>query len=81
MNKIILFFSFTKGDPMFVIAEIKNDKGETVAVFSVPEKEFKTGSRGYYANGKAKLGGKRYQVQIQLVEIGSKKKAESAPDE
>jgi hypothetical protein len=39
-------------------------------------KNFKTGSRGFYANGKLEMGGKRYQVQIQMVEIGSKKPAE-----
>ncbi len=63
---------------MLIIAEIRNDKGQTLGVFSVPEKEFKTGSRGFYANGKTEIDGKRYQVQIQLVEIGSKAKPESA---
>ncbi|MCJ7631198.1 hypothetical protein MUP77_02175 [Candidatus Bathyarchaeota archaeon] len=37
-------------------------------------KEFKTGSKGYFAQGKFKVKGKRYQVQIQAVEIGSKQK-------
>ena len=59
---------------MAVIAEIKTDKGEVVASFALPPKVFKTGSRGFYANGKADFDGKRYQVQIQLVEIGSKGK-------
>lgn len=67
----------------FVIAEIKSQTGEVLAIFSLPQKEFKTGSRGYYANGKLEIDGKRYQVQVQLVEIGSKKKeadaAEGAP--
>ena len=35
-------------------------------------KQFKTGSRGYYANQKVEIDGKRYQVQVQFVEIGSK---------
>jgi hypothetical protein len=39
---------------------------------------FKTGSRGFYAHKKLEIEGKRYQVQIQLVEIGSKKAAESS---
>jgi hypothetical protein len=65
-----------KGVLMFIIAELKSEKGETLAVFSAPPKEFKTGSRGFYANGKAEFDGKRYQVQIQIVEIGSKKKGE-----
>jgi hypothetical protein len=63
-----------KGVLMFIIAELKSEKGETLAVLSAPPKEFKTGSRGFYANGKAEFDGKRYQVQIQIVEIGSKKK-------
>ena len=47
----------------------------------VAPKNFKTGSRGYYANGKLELDGKRYQLQIQLVEIGSKLTApESKPE-
>jgi hypothetical protein len=57
---------------MFIIAELKNDKGELVTVMTVPPKNFKTGSRGYFGSGKAEIEGKRYQVQIQLVEIGSK---------
>jgi hypothetical protein len=57
---------------MNILADIKDDKGNSLAVLSVPPKEFKTGSRGYYANVKIDLDGKRYQIQIQLVEIGSK---------
>lgn len=37
-------------------------------------KTFKTKSVGFYGNGKAEFGGKRYQVAVQLVEIGSKPK-------
>ena len=37
-------------------------------------KEFKTGSRGYFAQGKFEVNGKRYQVQVQAVEIGSKER-------
>jgi hypothetical protein len=61
---------------MFVIAELKTSEGQPIAVFTVSPKDFKTGSRGFYANGKIEVDGKRYQVQIQLVEIGSKKEAE-----
>jgi hypothetical protein len=39
-------------------------------------KEFKTGSKGYYTMGKLTIGEKRYQAQVQMVEIGSKPKAE-----
>ena len=62
---------------MFLIAELKTDQGQLVTVLSLPPKEFKTGSKGFYANAKTEIDGKRYQVQIQLVEIGSKNKSES----
>jgi len=39
---------------------------------SLNEKTFSTGSRGYYASAKLEVRGKRYQVNFQLVEIGSK---------
>jgi hypothetical protein len=58
---------------MALIAEIKNGEGQVLAAMTLPIKEFKTGSRGFYANGKVEIDGKRYQAQIQLVEIGSKK--------
>jgi hypothetical protein len=61
---------------MFIVAELKTDTGQPISVFTLPPKEFKTGSRGFYGNGKVEVDGKRYQVQIQLVEIGSKKEAE-----
>lgn len=61
---------------MTMIAEIKSDTGQVITVMTVPPKEFKTGSRGFFANGKVEIDGKKYQVQIQLVEIGSKKSAE-----
>ncbi len=57
---------------MVIMAEIKNGEGTLLNVMALPPKEFKTGSKGYYANGKMEIDGKRYQVQIQLVEIGSK---------
>lgn len=60
----------------FLVAEIKDTAGNQVAVMSLPEKEFKTGSRGYFGIGKAAIGEKRYQIQVQLVEIGSKPKSE-----
>lgn len=62
---------------MNIIAELKSADGQSLGVMALPPKDFKTGSRGYYANGKIEIEGKRYQVQIQLVEIGSKKAAEA----
>ncbi len=55
--------------------EIKQD-AQTVSVMTAAEKVFKTGSRGYFGMGKIQIGEKRYQVQVQLVEIGSKPKEE-----
>jgi len=57
---------------MNLIAEIKSDDGKVVGVMALPPKVFKTKSRGFFANGKIEIDGKRYQAQIQLVEIGSK---------
>jgi hypothetical protein len=42
--------------------------------FILDKKDFKTGSRGYYGTGKMVAAGKRYQISIQVVEIGSKPK-------
>jgi hypothetical protein len=58
---------------MIIVAEIKTADGQLLGMFTLPAKDFKTGSKGYYANGKLEIDGKRYQAQIQLVEIGSKK--------
>ncbi len=61
---------------MYILADLKLDDGQSVAVITVPPKEFKTGSRGFFGSTKAEINGKRYQIQIQVVEIGSKGKAE-----
>ena len=58
---------------MVIIAELKTDEGKILGVMTLPPKDFKTGSKGFFANGKFEIEGKRYQAQIQLVEIGSKK--------
>ncbi|GAB4492339.1 MAG: hypothetical protein Fur0016_04280 [Anaerolineales bacterium] len=58
-----------------ITVEIKQD-GQVVGMMLAEEKTFKTGSRGFYGNGKIAIGEKRYQVQVQLVEIGSKPKSE-----
>ena len=55
--------------------EIKQDDKQ-VGLLMATDKVFKTGSRGYFGMGKIQIGEKRYQVQVQLVEIGSKPKAE-----
>lgn len=53
--------------------EIKQDDKQ-VGLMMAEEKTFKTGSRGYFGMGKIAIGDKKYQVQVQLVEIGSKPK-------
>ena len=45
-----------------------------VGLLMAAEKVFKTGSRGFFGMGKIQIEEKRYQVQVQLVEIGSKPK-------
>jgi hypothetical protein len=57
---------------MFLIADIKTDSDQRVAIMNVLPKQFKTGSRGFYTNQKIEIDGKRYQIQVQIVEIGSK---------
>lgn len=57
---------------MNLIVEIKTEDGKPVSVLVAAPKNFKTGSRGYHGQGKIEIDGKRYQTQVQLVEIGSK---------
>lgn len=57
---------------MSLIVEIKTAEGETIALLTVEAKNFKTGSRGYHGQAKIDFEGKRYQTQVQMVEIGSK---------
>ena len=58
-----------------LIVEIKDGENK-VAELAAAEKVFKTGSKGFFGMGKIQIGEKRYQVQVQMVEIGSKPKAE-----
>ena len=44
--------------------------------FFLSKKDFKTGSRGYHAQGKMMSDNKNYQINILVVEIGSKPKEE-----
>lgn len=61
---------------MILTAELKQQTGELISVVTLPPKEFKTGSKGFFGMTKVEVEGKRYQVQIQMVEIGSKKQSE-----
>jgi len=51
---------------------IKNDMGETLTTTELKPKTFSTGSRGFNGSFKVENGGKRYQVNVNAVEIGSK---------
>ncbi|MGQ9813703.1 MAG: hypothetical protein ACUVR3_00880 [Candidatus Roseilinea sp.] len=49
--------------------------GSEVGTILLTPKDFKTGSTGFYGQGKIAIGddaGKGYQAQVQLVRIGSK---------
>lgn len=63
---------------MNIIVEMKTDDGQPLGVLTASPKDFKTGSRGFYVQGKLEVAGKRYQVQVQLIEIGSKEAAQAA---
>jgi hypothetical protein len=56
-----------------ITVEIKKDD-KSIGIMTAAEKVFKTGSRGFFGMGKIQIEEKRYQVQVQLVEIGSKPK-------
>ena len=57
-------------DTNLVTIQLKGTKQD----FILNEKDFKTGSRGFHAQGKIQVGDKRYQCNILYVEIGSKPK-------
>ncbi len=65
---------------MNIIIELKTDNGQLIGLMTVPPKDFKTGSKGYFTSGKVEVEGKRYQLQVQLVEIGSKNTAKAEGD-
>ncbi len=41
-----------------IIVEFKDGNGKTIAVMVAQPKNFKTGSRGFYAMGKVEIGSK-----------------------
>ena len=50
------------------------EAGQIIQVISLDPKNFKTGSSGFHGHGKVPFNGKKYQANLMLVEIGSKKK-------
>lgn len=61
--------------PPTLIIEIKTSSGEVWGEIIASAREFKTGSVGYYANGKVTnpKTGARYQLGSNIILIGSKK--------
>lgn len=60
--------------PKFLTIEIKTSDGKVWGTIRADEKEFKTGSRGFYANGKVKNpdNGLAYQLGANIILVGSK---------
>ena len=54
-----------------VNATLQKD-GEVVGMLIAAEKDFSTGSRGFYTNTKVIIDGKSYVAMLTLVEVGSK---------
>lgn len=62
-----------------MLSAIIQDKGEAVGIFPMgEEKTFSTGSKGFHIHPKVPINGKKYQANIQLIEIGSKPKQKEA---
>jgi hypothetical protein len=62
--------------PAAVVLEVRTPEGEVWGIITASAKDFKTGSSGYYANGKITnpKTGERYQLGCSITLIGSKKK-------
>ena len=60
--------------PQRLILEFKTPEGEVWGTLTAEAKEFKTGSVGFYANGKVKnpKNGLPYQVGTNIILVGSK---------
>ena len=52
---------------------VYGDSSEKIGGGVLQRKEFRTGSRGYSFSGKILWDGKKYQLTVNMVEIGSKK--------
>jgi hypothetical protein len=64
-----------------LVAEIRDGSGKVLGTLVLDSKDFKTGSKGYFGQGKipGPVDEERLQVQVQAVIIGSKAVAKSAP--
>ena len=57
-----------------VVARLETENGKLIAVTQLAPKNFSTGSKGFHGQGQVIIDGKRYQMNLQLVELGSRKK-------
>jgi hypothetical protein len=57
---------------LYIDVIFKDENGQVLGKLVANEKSFASGSRGFHAQGKIDMAGKRYQCQAQLVEIGSR---------
>lgn len=62
-----------------LIAEIRDASGKVLGTVMLSPKDFKTGSKGYFGQGKmpGMAEEERLQVQVQAVIIGSKEAAKT----
>jgi hypothetical protein len=60
--------------PPSLTLEIRGSDGEVWGTIAAPAKDFKTGSVGFYGNGKIlnPKGGAKYQIGINIILVGSK---------
>lgn len=63
---------------MAELAKVTIEVAGRTATIIADAKQFKTGSRGFYGQGKVEgTDGRRFQVSVNIVEIGSKGKGQS----
>ena len=60
-----------------IVAQLRTEDGKLINVITLMPKQFSTGSKGFLGLGQLVVDGKRYQVNFQLVEVGSRKKKSS----
>jgi len=53
---------------------VRSESGEVLVTEELQPKTFSTGSKGFFRSFKVSYNGRRYQVNVQAVEIGSKPK-------
>lgn len=62
---------------MILTAVVRDTNDQTIGTITLQEKQFKTGSKGFWAQDKVTINGKRYQAQVQLVLIKGQEEGEA----